>query len=802
MNLTIVKIVFTFLTTLFLIQPVFSQIFEGDNSGRTLALVIGISDYKYETDLKFADKDAEDFAAFLRSKDGMNLPASDVKVFTNTNATHATIQHKGLDWLSEELQKGDQAYIFYSGHGEITNMNADLDILKTGFLLTHESQREEYESTAIEMESFLRNFHIIASKKEATVRLIMDVCHAGIGMKSGGIINMVEMAGKYNSKKQIVFTSCQYDQKSYEYEALQNGVFTYFLIQGLKGAADGASTPSKLDDVITFDEVKAYTKENVTRYVKSRNQALQEPNFKGDNSHWLGYTPEEYKAPDLDRLYSSEFKEKGASKGIDRSTPVMPLETNQVFDEIEKGGISNTEIQEAYDLYLSYTANTPEQAANKRKMKRNLVAIMVERADKVLTAYNRQAGEMTNQTSYEGISDYYLKSAKLLGEDHFQYNETLAKYFFIDALQLKSHDASDSKVIDKLNTSLTLEPNASYTLNELGNVYYKQGNLEEALDYYQKAANISATWAKNVIKTNKKLGKKPNINNTIPESYSAVTDNSTKRIVTNKKMDAKDFVYHIQIASAGAVNRDQFKKIEDLGTINPIYNEEKNVIHSLMGPYEAEKDADAVLRKIQQRGFKDAFLVALPKDDTFQKKMTEKEAALKKEVAASSPYQIRLAAVKSFNSADFAKVENIGSVEAIPTTVKGKTIYRVIIPASEKQEANTLLNKVKQAGYKDAYIFINKSSQIATTDNTSLAPTNYSTVNTGAYRVQIASVSKLSKTQFSDLEQLGKVYVEVVPDRDMIRVYLGDFPTKIKANEVLKSVKRKGYKDAFVQQHD
>ena len=51
---------------------------------RTLALVIGISDYKHMNDLQFAHKDAEDFEQFLTSEKGLNLDKTkNVKTFTN-----------------------------------------------------------------------------------------------------------------------------------------------------------------------------------------------------------------------------------------------------------------------------------------------------------------------------------------------------------------------------------------------------------------------------------------------------------------------------------------------------------------------------------------------------------------------------------------------------------------------------------------------------------------------------------------------------------------------------------------------
>ena len=55
----------------------------------TYAVVVGISDYQDKDipDLRFADKDAEAFANFLRSPAGGSLDGDHLKVLTNKDAT-------------------------------------------------------------------------------------------------------------------------------------------------------------------------------------------------------------------------------------------------------------------------------------------------------------------------------------------------------------------------------------------------------------------------------------------------------------------------------------------------------------------------------------------------------------------------------------------------------------------------------------------------------------------------------------------------------------------------------------------
>src|ERR1700685_1062300 len=59
-------------------------------AGRTFALLVGVSHYSNDppiTSLQFADKDAETFAAFLKTPIGGALVDDDIRLLTNSKAT-------------------------------------------------------------------------------------------------------------------------------------------------------------------------------------------------------------------------------------------------------------------------------------------------------------------------------------------------------------------------------------------------------------------------------------------------------------------------------------------------------------------------------------------------------------------------------------------------------------------------------------------------------------------------------------------------------------------------------------------
>ena len=66
------------------------------------AVVIGVSSYKYAppaAQLKYAHRDAEEFARFLRSPQGGALPGSHIRLLTEQQATTGAIRGALGNWL-------------------------------------------------------------------------------------------------------------------------------------------------------------------------------------------------------------------------------------------------------------------------------------------------------------------------------------------------------------------------------------------------------------------------------------------------------------------------------------------------------------------------------------------------------------------------------------------------------------------------------------------------------------------------------------------------------------------------------
>lgn len=235
------------------------------------AVVIGISDYKFDIrwdpakgipDLKYADKDARAFAGFLKSPAGGAFPPDRMILLTNHQATVKEVRKAIGDFLTRSLEE-DLVIVFYAGHG-VSDPNNPTNL----YLLCHDSEPGNYYGTALPMWEI--DVAINRTIKSRKVLVLADACNsAGVGGVRGD--RTAERLNEYlkklaESKHGVAkITASRADELSQEKDYLGggHGVFTYYLLEGLKGKADfnadGFVTMKEAYDYL-YDRVRSETR--------------------------------------------------------------------------------------------------------------------------------------------------------------------------------------------------------------------------------------------------------------------------------------------------------------------------------------------------------------------------------------------------------------------------------------------------------------------------------------------------------------------------------------------------------------
>jgi hypothetical protein len=218
-------------------------------------LAIGVSQYQNPSySLKFAAKDAQDFAAATAIQKGLLYRDVVVKVLTNEHATKDEILD-GLDWIRKETTSKDVAMVFFAGHG-LNDQNG------VYYFLPYNTDLEKLLRTGVPFTDIKNTVQSLAGK----TLFFIDTCHSGnvLGGRRGladdlnGIIN--ELASAESGA--VVFAASTGNQYSLEDAKWNNGAFTKALVEGITGRADytgkGRITINMLDLYIS-ERVKELT---------------------------------------------------------------------------------------------------------------------------------------------------------------------------------------------------------------------------------------------------------------------------------------------------------------------------------------------------------------------------------------------------------------------------------------------------------------------------------------------------------------------------------------------------------------
>ncbi len=217
------------------------------------AVVVGVSRYM-DADipqLQFAHRDAEVFAEFLMSKAGGSVPKENIRLLTDSGATQAAV-YTALSGLAKKCKKNDLIFFYFSGHGDLEN----LTLFNNGYLICYNSPPANYIGLALSIRDVNELANSFSVKTKANVVLITDACHSGNMSDSRSAGNVLSGQQLVEANEKVVrIASSKPDQLSNEKADWGGGrgVFSYYLVNGLKGLADKSR-----DGIVTFGELKKF----------------------------------------------------------------------------------------------------------------------------------------------------------------------------------------------------------------------------------------------------------------------------------------------------------------------------------------------------------------------------------------------------------------------------------------------------------------------------------------------------------------------------------------------------------------
>jgi CheY-like chemotaxis protein len=223
--------------------------------GKCFALLIGISEYKNINRLSKTTVDAEDLYTTLLQQ---GYSKENVFLLCNYEATKNQIGDR-LDWLARRVKHEDTVLFFFSGHG----LQFKGGFHPGEYLCSVQADLSNLQDTCISHEEFTRALNSIHAGR---LVVFLDACHSG-GVGTPRDINPSVVEGLSESfykslaqgKGRAIIAACMPNEVAWELGEMRNGLFTHYLLEGIKGGA-------AQNEVVTVSRLFAYIYEHVVSH--------------------------------------------------------------------------------------------------------------------------------------------------------------------------------------------------------------------------------------------------------------------------------------------------------------------------------------------------------------------------------------------------------------------------------------------------------------------------------------------------------------------------------------------------------
>ena len=225
------------------------------------AVIIGVSRYRQALPrADFADRDARTMARYAHAV--LGYPEENVTVLVDDGATRSDFEKNLERRLANRVEADDEVFIYYSGHGAPKPATGD------AYLVPFDGDPAYLDETAY---SLKRLYAALAKLPAKRITVALDSCFSGAGERSviaQGMRPLVAVVSAPVPDRVTVISAGAGVQVSGSYRPQGHGLFTYFLLKGLK--ENGPDLRKAFD----------YLKPEVSRVARREYNAEQDPQWR------------------------------------------------------------------------------------------------------------------------------------------------------------------------------------------------------------------------------------------------------------------------------------------------------------------------------------------------------------------------------------------------------------------------------------------------------------------------------------------------------------------------------------------
>lgn len=244
-------------------KPAKEQSMPQKKTPKMYALVVGVALYNHTKSLKYTDDDAYRIYAFLKSPEGGALPDEQITLLIDEAATRSSIL-TAMEKTARKAGPEDIIFVYLSGHGlQGTFVPHDFDGKKN--LVTYQELFDKLDASTGKHKIF-----------------IADACHSGSMVAYAKAPIDEQIAFLYDQFEQTgsgtaFISSSKSEEVSLEHGGMRQGIFSHYLIRGLKGEANRDK-----DRIITVHELYNFLSSEVKKYTAGAQNPVLSGTFDPD----------------------------------------------------------------------------------------------------------------------------------------------------------------------------------------------------------------------------------------------------------------------------------------------------------------------------------------------------------------------------------------------------------------------------------------------------------------------------------------------------------------------------------------
>jgi len=226
-------------------------------NGNAVAVVLGVERYDRLPGVSFAARDASTFREYAVKTFGVRDDPEHLFYGIDADVTGTALRKLfGADgWLARRVTRETDVVVYWAGHG-----GPDL-ATRAPFLLPADADANYPAQTGYALREL---YERLAALDARSVTVFLDACFSGWTRDAGQLLAGARDVAVsienpvLTNDRMAVFAASAGNQVSSAWPAMRHGLFTYFLLKGLRGAAESDGAPG-----ISVAELDAYLRREV-----------------------------------------------------------------------------------------------------------------------------------------------------------------------------------------------------------------------------------------------------------------------------------------------------------------------------------------------------------------------------------------------------------------------------------------------------------------------------------------------------------------------------------------------------------